>query len=90
MFRSRPVQYLGLALLVLACLGVLFFPIGAPPQPQDYTLRFAATRPFDSLALNAQGNITTGAVKKSAAELVDAELVKAFPSDSGETLPVQS
>ena len=32
MFRSRAVQYLGLALLVLASLIVIFFPLGAPPQ----------------------------------------------------------
>jgi protein-export membrane protein SecD len=53
MFRSRPIQYLGLLLLVAACLGVIFFPIGATPQPQDYTIRLTAPRPFEALAKNA-------------------------------------
>lgn len=82
MFRSRPVQYLGLLLLVLACLGVIFFPIGAPPQPQNYTLSFQSAKPFNQLAPAA----VKGQPAKSAADLVDAALVTAFPSGQG-TLP---
>jgi len=79
MFRSRPVQYLGLLLLVLACLGVIFFPIGAPPQPQNYTLSFQSPKPFNQLAPAA----AKGQPAKSAADLVDAALVTAFPSGQG-------
>ncbi len=82
MFRSRPVQYLGLLLLVVACLGVIFFPIGAPPQPQPYTLSFQSAKPFNQLAPAA----VKGQPAKSAADLVDAALVTAFPSGQG-TLP---
>ena len=82
MFRSRPVQYLGLLLLVLACLGVIFFPIGAPPQPQNYTLSFQSAKPFNQLAPAA----VKGQPAKSTADLVDAALVTAFPSGQG-TLP---
>lgn len=82
MFRSRPVQYLGLLLLVVACLGVIFFPIGAPPQPQNYTLSFQSAKPFNQLAPAA----VKGQPAKSAADLVDAALVTAFPSGQG-TLP---
>lgn len=79
MLRSRPVQYLGLALLVLACLGVIFFPVGAPPQPQNYTLTFQAAKPFNQLAPAP----TKGQASKSASDLVDAALVTAFPSGQG-------
>ena len=79
MLRSRPVQYLGLLLLVLACLVVIFFPIGAPPQPQSYTLSFRSTKPFNQLAPAA----VKGQPAKSSADLVDAALVTAFPSGQG-------
>ena len=78
MFRSRPVQYLGLLLLVLACLGVIFFPIGAPPQSQPYTLTFAAAKPFDQLAPKP----AKGEAPKTATDLVDAAFVKEFPANS--------
>ncbi len=76
MLRRRPVQYLGLALLVLACLGVIFYPIGAPPQSQNYTLTFASAKPFDQLAPKP----AKGQTAKTAANLVDDAFIKEFPS----------
>lgn len=49
MFSRRPVQYLGLALLVLACVGIIFFPIGARPQDQTYTITLESKTPFGDL-----------------------------------------
>ncbi len=76
MLRSRPVQYLGLLLLVLACLGFIFYPIGAPPQPQNYTLTFTSTTPFDQVVPKP----AKGQPSKTATELVDAALATEFPS----------
>ncbi len=50
MLSRRPVQYVGLALLVLASLVVIFFPIGPRPQEQPYTLELVAPKSFDELA----------------------------------------
>ncbi len=54
MLKSRPVQYLGLALLVLASLVVIFFPIGPRPEEQPYTLELVAPKSFDELARAAK------------------------------------
>ena len=50
MLSRRPVQYVGLALLVLASLFVIFFPIGPRPQEQPYTLELVAPKSFTELA----------------------------------------
>ncbi len=78
MFRSRPVQYLGLLLLVVACLGIIFFPIGAPPQSQNYTLTFNALKPFDQLTPKSN----KAKANQSATELVDAAFIKEFPANT--------
>ena len=49
MFRSRPIQYLGLALLIACCLLVIFFPVGAKPERQSYTMYLSAPKPFADL-----------------------------------------
>lgn len=80
MFRSRAVQYLGLAALVLACLGIIFYPIGPKPQPQDYTVRLVAPKPFAELARADKANAT-----KTPADIADAALNAAFTN--GEKIP---
>ena len=47
--KSRPLQYLGLALLVLASLVVIFLPIGSAPEPQAFTVPLVAPKPFTEL-----------------------------------------
>ena len=54
MLSRRPVQYVGLALLVLASLFVIFFPIGPRPQEQPYTLELVAPKSFTELAKAAK------------------------------------
>ncbi len=49
MFSRRPVQYLGLLLLVLTCLGIIFFPVGSTPKEQVYTVYLTAPKPFADL-----------------------------------------
>jgi SecD/SecF fusion protein len=49
MFRSRPIQYLGLALLLACCLLVIFFPVGSKPERQAYTISLSAPKPFADL-----------------------------------------
>ena len=49
MFRSRPVQYLGLFLLLVVCLLVIFFPVGTTPKEQTYTVYLTAPKPFADL-----------------------------------------
>lgn len=73
--KSRPVQYLGLVLLVLASLAVIFLPTGPKPQPESYTLSLVATKPLQELV---------GSTKKVADE-ADAALAAEFKSN--ETLP---
>ena len=68
--KSRPIQYLGLALLVIASLVVIFLPIGAAPQPQTFTVPIVAPQPFDKLA-------PTGTTPVDAA---DEAINKAFPT----------
>jgi len=50
MFKSRAVQYLGLALLVALAFGVIYFPLGAAPHEQQYSLTLSAPRSFTALA----------------------------------------
>jgi protein-export membrane protein SecD len=75
MFRSRPVQYLGLFLLVLACLGVIFYPIGPKPQPQDYTVRLAAPQTFEQLLKADKKN-----AGKTPVVAADDALAETFPA----------
>src|SRR5688572_26473775 len=49
MFRSRPIQYLGLALLLACSLLVIFFPVGSKPERQPYTLYLSAPKPLADL-----------------------------------------
>jgi len=71
MLKSRPVQYLGLLLLVLAALSVIFFPLGATPKESDYTVYFTSSKPWQQYA---KGD-------KSVADLADAALLKTFASE---------
>ena len=48
--KSRPLQYVGLALLIFASLAIIFFPIGSAPEPQNFTVPVVAPQPFDKLA----------------------------------------
>ena len=48
--KSRPLQYLGLALLVLASLVIIFLPIGSAPEPQSFAVPIVAPKPFIELA----------------------------------------
>ncbi len=50
MFKSRAVQYLGLALLVALAFGVIYFPLGAAPREQQYSLTLSAPKSFKTLA----------------------------------------
>ena len=68
--KSRPLQYLGLATLLLASLVVIFFPIGSAPQPQAVTVPIVAPQPFDTL-------VPKGTSPVAAA---DEAIVKAFPN----------
>lgn len=71
MLKSRPAQYLGLLLLVLAALAVIFFPLGARPQESDYTVYFTSAKPWQQFAKDG----------KSAADLADEALLKEFASE---------
>ena len=72
--KSRPIQYLGLALLLLASLVIIFFPIGSAPQSQSFTVPVVAPQPFSALA--PKGTSPTDAA--------DAAFVAAFKNS---TLP---
>ena len=48
--KSRPIQYLGLALLILASLAVIFLPLGSAPQTQSFSIPLVAPKPFAELA----------------------------------------
>ena len=50
MFKSRPIQYVGLALLVLAALAVVFYPVGPKPSPQTFETQLIAPKPWQQLA----------------------------------------
>jgi SecD/SecF fusion protein len=77
MFRSRAVQYLGLALLMLACLAIIFYPVGARPEPRRYTINLTASKPFQQLA----------GAGKQVSEVADQALLREFKAGSGERLP---
>ncbi len=72
--KRRPVQYLGLLLLVLASLGVIFFPIGPKPEGGPIQVPVVAPKPFSQLV--AKG-------KTPSAE-ADEAFLAAF---KGQTLP---
>jgi len=82
MFKSRPVQYLGLAVLVLACLGIIYYPVGTTPQPDTYTLYFKAPGDLEKLAkaTQAKGDKETKSASDIAGALLDAE----FKASNGE------
>ncbi|MDQ3815172.1 MAG: protein translocase subunit SecD [Armatimonadota bacterium] len=77
MLSRRPVQYAGLALLILACLAIIFFPVGAKPEEQIFTVRLIAPKPWAKLA--AKG--------KNVSEVADEALAKQFSEAKGERLP---
>ena len=68
--KSRPLQYLGLALLLLASLVVIFFPIGAAPQLQPITVPLVAPQPFSALAPKGTAPVAAA----------DDAIAKAFPN----------
>jgi len=74
--KSRPVQYAGLALLLLASLAIIFFPIGPKPEPQDYVITLTAPKPFKVLA----------GAKNAPADLADTAFNSEF-SKNTEVLP---
>ena len=73
--KRSPLQYLGLALLVLASLAVIFLPISSRPEPQSFAVRVQAPKPFAELV--AKG--------KNATEIADDAFAKGFTEN--ETLP---
>jgi protein-export membrane protein SecD len=52
--KSRPLQYLGLAALLLVSLAVIFLPIGARPDAQNFTVPLVAPKPFQQLIGSTQ------------------------------------
>ncbi len=50
MTKSRPLQYLGLFLLVAAALAVIFFPVGTTPQEQPFTISIQSPKPWLQMA----------------------------------------
>ncbi|HEX8464199.1 MAG TPA: protein translocase subunit SecD [Abditibacterium sp.] len=72
--KSRPLQYLGLAVLLLCSLAVIFLPIGTRPEVQTFLVPLVSTQPFQTLA----------GTTKPAADVADEALVAGFKN---ETLP---
>ncbi|PQV64949.1 protein-export membrane protein SecD [Abditibacterium utsteinense] len=72
--KSRPIQYLGLAALLLLSLAVIFLPIGARPEAQSFTIPLVAPLPFQQLIASTQ----------KAPDVADAAFVAAFKD---QTLP---
>ncbi|MBW3635908.1 MAG: protein translocase subunit SecD [Armatimonadetes bacterium] len=72
--KSRPIQYLGLAALLLLSLAVIFLPMGTRPEPQPFLVPLVAPQPFQELAGPAQ----------RASDVADAAFVAAFKD---QTLP---
>ena len=68
--KSRPIQYLGLATLLLASLVVIFFPIGSAPQLQSFTVPIVAPQAFSALAPKGTSPVT----------VADEAIAKAFPN----------
>lgn len=50
MTKNRPLQYLGLILLIVASLAIIFFPFGPAPQEQSYKIMLEAPKPWLQLA----------------------------------------
>ena len=73
--KSRPLQYLGLAALLLVSLAVIFLPIGSRPDLQNFNVPLRVPSAFQTLA-------GTG---KKAADVAEDALVKGFPAPA--TLP---
>ncbi len=72
--KSRPVQYLGLAALLLFSLAVIFLPIGARPDAQPFMVPLVAPKPFQQLIASTQ----------KVPDVADAAFVAAFKD---QTLP---
>ena len=75
MTKSRPLQYLGLLLLVAFACAVIFFPVGPAPKEQAFTVAMQAPKPWLQMV----------DPKKKLSDESDAALAKAFPE--GEKLP---
>ena len=75
--KSRPVQYLGLLLLILASIAVIYLPFGSAPDAQPFSVSVSAPQPFSQLV--AKG--------KNVSDEADAAFDKEFPSSQNETLP---
>ena len=67
---NRPLQYLGLALLLVASLVVIFLPIGAAPDVQSFNVPVVAPQPFAALAPKGTAPVAAA----------DDAIVKAFPN----------
>ncbi|RYG71240.1 hypothetical protein EON80_05535, partial [bacterium] len=52
--KSRPIQYLGLAALLLVSLAVIFLPIAARPDAQSFDVPLVAPKPFQQLIGSTQ------------------------------------
>lgn len=50
MTKNRPLQYLGLILLIVASLAIIFFPFGPAPQEQTFKITLEAPKPWLQLA----------------------------------------
>jgi SecD/SecF fusion protein len=74
MFKSRPIQYLGLLLLVAAALAVVFYPTGPKPQPQTFETRLLAPKPWQELAPKGKS------ITEVADDLLNAEFKDRIPS----------
>ena len=75
MTKSRPLQYLGLLLLVAFACAVIFFPTGPAPKEQPFTVALQAPKPWLAMV----------DPKKKLSDEVDAALAKAF--SEGERIP---
>ena len=77
MTKRRPLQYLGLLLLVSLALAVIFLPAGPAPQEQPFTVALQAPKPWSQMV----------DAKKKIGDVANAALLKAFPTGSGQKLP---
>lgn len=75
MTKRRPLQYLGLLLLVAFALAVIFFPVSPTPQEQPFTVALQAPKPWLQMV----------APTEQVAKAADDALAKAFAE--GEKLP---
>ena len=72
--KSRPLQYLGLVLLLIASLVVIFLPLGSAPEQQSFAVALTAPKSFADLAPKG----------KTPTDVADAAFVKEFKNS---TLP---